>query len=89
MGAKRRDILIAWMLEYSLLGALTALVASVIGSAASFALISLLIGAEFELDLTVVVFTSGCGAIGTMILGLLGAARSLAQKPAPYLRETI
>ena len=89
LGAKRRDILIAWMLEYSLLGALTALVASVIGSAASFALISLLIGAEFELDLTVVVFTSGCGAIGTMILGLLGAARSLAQKPAPYLRETI
>ncbi len=89
LGARRKDILIAWMLEYSLLGALTALVASIIGSAASYALISVLIGAEFELDLHVVLLTAGCGAIGTMLLGLAGAARSLAKKPAPYLRETI
>ena len=89
LGATRRDILLAWMIEYSLLGMLTALVASVIGSSASYALIGILIGADFTLDIAIVAMTAGCGAIGTMLLGLTGAARTLSLKPAPYLREAI
>ena len=89
LGATRRDILIAWIFEYGLLGLLTALVSSVIGSVASYGLISVLIGAEFTLDLSVVFSTAFAGAAGTIALGLAGALRSLAKKPAPYLREAV
>jgi len=89
LGATRKEIMLAWIFEYSLLGLLTALVASIIGSLASYGLIGLVIGSPFELDLFVVLVTACAGAIGTMLLGLAGAMRTLSHKPAPHLREAI
>ena len=87
LGARRKDILIAWMLEYALLGLLTALCASVIGTAASGALIIGFLRAEFTPDLVVIASTAITGAIATCLLGLFGAWRSLGHRPAPHLRE--
>jgi putative ABC transport system permease protein len=89
LGARRADIILAWILEYSLLAILTALVAIFIGSATSWALISLFIGAEFILNLPLIAFTAFSGAAVTICLGLVGAMRTLASKAAPFLRETI
>ena len=89
LGATRKEIMIAWIFEYSLLGLLTAIVASIIGSLASYGLIGLIIGSPFELDLRVVLLTACAGATGTMLLGLAGAMRTLSHKPAPHLREAI
>ena len=89
LGATRKDIMIAWILEYSLLGLLTAIVASIIGSLTSYGLIGLVLGSPFELDIYVVLMTACAGAAGTMLLGLAGAMRTLSQKPAPHLREAI
>ena len=87
LGARRKDILIAWLLEYALLGLLTALCASVIGTAASAALISGFLRADFYADLTVIASTAIIGAAATCLLGLFGAWRSLGHRPAPHLRE--
>ena len=87
LGARRKDILIAWLLEYALLGLLTALCASVIGTAASAALISGFLDADFYADLTVIASTAIIGAAATCLLGLFGAWRSLGHRPAPHLRE--
>ena len=89
LGARRVDIIIAWILEYSLLAILTGLVAIIIGSATSYALISFFIGAEFMFNLPLVALTAFSGAGATICLGLAGAMRTLGSKPAPFLRETI
>ena len=87
LGARRKDILIAWLLEYALLGLLTALCASLIGTAASAALISGFLRADFYPDLSVIASTAIIGAAATCLLGLFGAWRSLGHRPAPHLRE--
>ena len=87
LGARRKDILMAWVLEYALLGLLTALCASVIGAAASWALISGFLNAEFTPDIFVIASTAISGALATCLLGLFGAWRSLGHRPAPHLRE--
>ena len=87
LGARRKDILMAWVLEYALLGLLTALCASVIGTAASWALISGFLSAEFTPDIFVIASTAISGALATCLLGLFGAWRSLGHRPAPHLRE--
>lgn len=89
LGATRRDIMLAWLFEYCLLGLLTALVACLIGTTASWALISLFLKAEFIFDTQTVIFTAFLGSGATTLLGLIGALRSLSQKPGPYLRETL
>ena len=89
LGARRADIILAWILEYSLLAVLTAMVAIIIGSATSYALISVFIGAEFTFNIGLVALTAFSGAAFTICLGLAGAMRTLGSKPAPFLRETI
>ena len=87
LGARRKDILMAWVLEYALLGLLTALCASVIGTAASAALIIGFLDAAFNPDVFVIASTAISGALATCLLGLFGAWRSLGHRPAPHLRE--
>ena len=87
LGARRKDILIAWVMEYALLGLLTAICASVIGTAASAALITGFLRAEFTPDILVIGTTAIIGAGATCLLGLFGAWRSLGHRPAPHLRE--
>ena len=88
LGARRVDIILSWLFEYALLGVLTALVACVIGTAVSWALIALFIKAEFIFNLPLVLSTAFIGAGVTTALGLFGAMRSLSFRPAPFLRET-
>ena len=87
LGATRLSITIAWFLEYALLGLLTAVAATLIGSLASWALISQFLQAEFVFYGQLVLATSFAGAGATAFLGLAGAIRTLGQKPAPLLRE--
>ncbi|MDB2324135.1 ABC transporter permease [Alphaproteobacteria bacterium] len=86
LGATRMSIIIAWFLEYALLGALTAFAAALIGSLASWALITQLLNVEFVFFGKLVLITSFAGALATAVLGLAGAVRTLGQKPAPLLR---
>lgn len=87
LGATRLSIGLAWFLEYAFLGLLTAIAAAVIGSLASWALVSGFLGAEFILDGWLVFGTTLAGAVATAVLGLTGAMKTLGRKPAPLLRE--
>ena len=89
LGATRKDILLAWLMEYALLGLLTALVASFIGSLAAWGVISGFLRADFYADPAVVATTAFAGAAMTMLLGLAGAIRSLGHKAGPHLREIV
>ena len=87
LGASRVAITIAWFLEYALLGFLAAIAAALIGSIASWGLITGFLNASFELDFMLVLGVTMAGAFGTALLGLAGAVRTLGRKPAPLLRE--
>jgi len=87
LGATRLSITLAWFLEYALLGLLTAFAATIIGTLASWALITGFLQAEFVFHGKIVVTTAFAGAAATAILGLAGAIRTLGQKPAPLLRD--
>ena len=87
LGATRVSIIIAWFFEYALLGVLTAIAAALIGSLASWALITQFLQADFVFYGKLVLTTSFAGAGATALLGLAGATRTLGRKPAPLLRE--
>ncbi len=89
LGARRTDIILSWLFEYALLGILTALVASVIGTGVSWALIVLFLESNFIFNLPLILSTAFIGAGFTTLLGLIGAMRSLSFRPAPFLRETV
>jgi putative ABC transport system permease protein len=89
LGARRTDIILSWLFEYALLGILTALVASVIGTGVSWTLIVLFIESNFIFNLPLILSTAFIGAGFTTLLGLIGAMRSLSFRPAPFLRETV
>ena len=87
LGASRWRLLGAFLLEYGLLGAVTALFGTLAGSLAAWWVVTSVMKLEFEwpfASATAVAF----GAIAlTVCLGLVGTWRILGQKPAPYLRN--
>ncbi|MFZ4530731.1 MAG: ABC transporter permease [Alsobacter sp.] len=87
LGASRWRLLGAFLLEYGLLGAVTALFGTLAGSLAAWWVVRSVMKLEFEwpfASATAVAF----GAIAlTVCLGLVGTWRILGQKPAPYLRN--
>ena len=77
----------SWLFEYAL-GILTALVACVIGTAVSWALIVLFIQAEFIFNLPLILSTAFIGA-GVTTIPTYRADAQPVFRPAPYLRETV
>jgi len=87
LGATRADILRAFLLEYGLLGLLTALIAAAIGTATAWAVIIWVMDQDWVfIPSTVLLTTLLCTAI-TLSLGFVGTWRALGQKAAPLLRN--
>ena len=87
LGATRADVVGALLLEYGVLGLLTAAVASILGTFAGWAVVTQVMRAEWVfLPLTVAAVAILCATL-TVALGLVGAWRALGQKAAPILRE--
>lgn len=87
LGATRRDVLGAFLLEYGLLGVATALVASVLGTIAAYGVVVGLMKAPWVFLPGTVVGTVLLSAAITILIGLVGTWRALGQKAAPLLRE--
>lgn len=87
LGATRRRLLSAFALEYSLLGAATAVFAVLAGTVAAWYVVDQVMGFEF----TVLPGIAGAAVIialtVTIGLGLAGTWRILSVKAAPYLRN--
>ncbi len=87
LGARRRDIARAFMVEYGLLGGVTALIAAAIGSLAGFLILTELMHMPFTFLPGPVIATALGAALITMIFGFAGTWRALGQKAAPLLRN--
>jgi putative ABC transport system permease protein len=87
LGATRRRLLGAFLLEYGLLGAATAVFGALAGSIAAWWIVTRVMKLGFDWPMAGA-FSSGLLAmVVTIVLGLLGTWRILGQKPAPYLRD--
>jgi len=87
-GATRADAVKAYLLEYSLLGLLSAAIAALAGSLAAWAVIKWFMeGIDWVFIPSAVVATVLLCTGVTLVLGFIGTWRALGQKPAPLLRN--
>lgn len=86
LGATRTDVLRATLLEYAILGVLTALLAAAAGTFAAWGAVHFLM----EMDFRFAIIPAGEAALGgialVVALGLAGTWTVLGQRPAPVLR---
>ena len=86
-GARRRDLAVAYLIEYGIAGVAAGLVAAFTGSVAGYFILTLIMDANWVIlagpAAAVLVAASG----GVVALGFAGTWRALAQKPAPVLRN--
>lgn len=87
LGATRRRILTAHMVEYGLLALVTALIAILIGSAAAFATLKRVMDLDFVLSLPAIAQAIGFAVILVGIFGGYGTWRVLQARPVPHLRS--
>ena len=87
LGASRWRLLGAFLLEYGLLGAVTALFGTLAGSLAAWWVVTSVMKLEFEWPFASATAVAVGAIILTVCLGLAGTWRILGQKPAPYLRN--
>jgi len=87
LGATRRVLIGAYVMEYSLLGAATALFALLAGGLASWFVIDGIMGFTFTFLPEVALVTVIAALVFTVGFGLVGTWRVLGQKAAPVLRE--
>ena len=87
LGATRNRLIIAYGLEYAILGLATALFALVAGGAAAWFVISQVMGGSFVFLPVTAVSAALIALILTVGFGLIGTWRVLGEKPAPVLRN--
>jgi putative ABC transport system permease protein len=88
LGATRRDVILAHVIEYGSVGLVGATLAFLLGWAAAWAMVTLMMNAQFYFAPGVAAATALGGVAATLLLGLAGAWQALAAKPAPLLRTT-
>ncbi len=86
LGATRRRLLFAFVLEYGILGFGTALFGVLAGTAAAWGVVSEVMGFDFAFAWAPAVEAALAALVVTVGLGLAGTWRILGQKPASYLR---
>ena len=87
LGATRRDLARAFLIEHGLLGLLSAAVACVLGTLAAYFLVSRLMKLEWVFLPLPLLWTAGFAILLTLALGFAGTWRALGAKAAPYLRN--
>lgn len=87
LGATRRRIVGAHLVEYLLLAAVTALFAILLGAAAAWATLHLVMDVEFSFSLAAVAQALGLATGLVLLFGGLGTWQVLRARPVPYLRS--
>lgn len=86
LGATRADVLSAYLLEFLLLGLVTAVIAAAVGSMAAWAVSIWLLHVDWTFSIPAMAWTTVLCVAATMLFGVIGAWRALGQKAAPLLR---
>jgi len=87
LGATRGWLASAYAMEFAILGAIASSIALIAGTVAAYAMTEGLMKIDFVFLPATVAATALISLTGAIALGLLGAWRALARKPAQELRE--
>ncbi len=88
LGATRRRLLTAMIVEYGLLGLAAALFGLFAGVLSGYGIVVLVMKLTFSMPWSSMLGLVSTALVFVIILGLAGTWRILGQKPAPYLRNT-
>ena len=87
LGATRRQIRAAWMVEFGAIGLAAGLLAALVGTLASWAVVRFVMRADWVfLPGALAATLLGCTAL-MLLFGYAGTASALRARPAPYLRN--
>ncbi len=86
LGATRAHVAKTYLVEYALMGLITAVIAMVLGTLAAWLVMTQVMQAEWLWQPEVLVGTALIAMIVTVAIGFLGTWRALGEKPAPVLR---
>jgi len=87
LGATRGRLTAMFLIEYLALGAATAMFGVAAGTLAAWWVATRIMQLDFVFDLRAALIAACGGLAITVGLGMIGAWRTLSQKPAAYLRE--
>ncbi len=87
LGATRRDVLGTYLIEFALLGLVTAAIAGAAGSVAAWAATTNLMHIDWTFTPAAMLWTTVICVAATLFVGALGAWRALGRKAAPLLRN--
>jgi putative ABC transport system permease protein len=87
LGARKRDVLRAFLIEYGLLGVAAAVIAAVLGSIAAWAVLTQVMETDWTFLPGSVLVTGLACVVITLIFGFAGTWRALNRKAAPLLRD--
>jgi len=86
LGATRRQIAVAYLIEYGLLGLLATLIAAGLGAIGGWLIVTRLLQLSFSFDLALVVMVAVGAMAATILTGLATTWSALAARPAAFLR---
>jgi putative ABC transport system permease protein len=87
LGARRREVVTAFLLEYGALGLIAAAIAAVIGTVVGYLVLTELMRSDFVFAPSAVASSTLVSLAITLALGLAGTWHALGQKVAPLLRN--
>ncbi|MCX7381391.1 MAG: ABC transporter permease, partial [Alphaproteobacteria bacterium] len=87
LGATRRQIRIAWMVEFGLLGAAAGLLAGAVGTAASWGVMTYVMGTDWSFMPGTLALTVLSCIMMMLVFGFLGTEAALRARAAPMLRN--
>ena len=87
LGAVRRNVLTAFILEYAVLGLITGVIALVLGAGAGYAIVTLVMDLSFTLAPVPMALTVFGSVALTILFGLFGTWGALGVRPARILHN--
>jgi putative ABC transport system permease protein len=87
LGATRRRLMVAMLLEYALLGAVAALFGLASGAAAAYVIVTRIMAFDFAWIWRQSLAAAALALVFAVLLGLIGTWRALGVKPAAVLRS--
>jgi putative ABC transport system permease protein len=87
LGATRRNVMAIFILEYGLLGLVTASLAAIVGSIAAWAVLRFLMNIDWVLMPKTIAITVIGATLVILAIGVAGTWHTLGQKTAPLLRN--
>jgi putative ABC transport system permease protein len=87
LGAQRRNIIMAHILEYVLMAVAVAVFAAGLGAAGAWLLVTFVLGVDFTFSALALVQAGALAVLLMVIFGSIGTLQVLGAKAAPYLRS--